>query len=650
MQTTTFRGRVTDEHDRPIRNAEIEYFLPGKPIQHRTWSNADGRFELPVEHEDDKQREHELHCSAFGLREKQPAQPGHIDFRFKLGLALLYSGHLAVVDHVPTVAAGSTLVMNVDSIDAIRPYTGVVWSVPEDARLTEREGNEIEVVFERTGPGRRIEAIAQDLTQNSRSEYARVTLAQTININAPEVHSIAGNVGVHGDIGMRGNIGVTLHRTATHATLDQALWVAIRNRTHAVSFNRYRDYMNRVLHGAEALPANRARELDTPRGVDAYRALKYATEAFLLHEGGVFIRGGERHDGIDPHEEESRLGERYTRDQMEDRLREYLGDPPRLPYIKRIINDAFPWLEREGQVRDPVLLERIDQPLLIELIHTYWLEEGMLMQTMNAVSQRFQNVRSTSERDPLANLELDPLRRLNNWLWGFTQDELNRLTVRRRAFEYLHHYGLPLYGKAVPGLQPADNRSKFLEAFHNLLYQCSVFFKEDFQTTIIADGYPLLNSLKEVHLILAQGACNQFGDLPWTARVETLLVQFMLSQPAIHDFLQSRTMVPYKEAWMPQVDAMKTLQGWSDVTVTHFRDLADYGEQILLAIRYGDWINVNNEDSARTFGRYFRSEIQGYLHAYRAVTGVDLTKSGKVDATIPAVHLQTRLAAQQRAR
>ena len=91
--------------------------------------------------------------------------------------------------------------------------------------------------------------------------------------------------------------------------------------------------------------------------------------------------------------------------------------------------------------------------------------------------------------------------------------------------------------------------------------RASVFFKEDFQTTVIADGFPLLNALKEVHLILAQGAHNQFGDLPWTARAEMLLVQFMLARPEMREFLQSRIMVPYKEAWMPQVDAMKTCRG-----------------------------------------------------------------------------------------
>jgi hypothetical protein len=271
----------------------------------------------------------------------------------------------------------------------------------------------------------------------------------------------------------------------------------------------------------------------------------------------------------------------------------------------------------------------------------------MLAQAMNAVTRRFQNVRAPGGRDPLAHLEIDPLRPLNNILWGFIQDEFRRLTVKRRAYEYNHQYGLTLYGKAVSHMTPADSRSKFLEAFHNLLHLCSIFFKEDNDTTVIADGYPLLHALKEVHLLLAQGAQNQFGDLPWTARAEMLLQQWMLARPEIRDFLQSRAMVPYTQAWMPQVDTMKNLQAWSDVTVTNFSDLGTYGEQILLSVRYGDWIGINDEDSARNWARYWRPEIQGYLHAYRAVTGIDLTHPKHVDSTMPAIHLQNRLMAQQ---
>jgi hypothetical protein len=76
---------------------------------------------------------------------------------------------------------------------------------------------------------------------------------------------------------------------------------------------------------------------------------------------------------------------------------------------------------------------------------------------------------------------------------------------------------------------------------------------------------------------------------------------------------------------MAQVDTMKNLQGWTDVSVTHFNFLAVYGEQILLSIRYGDWIDVADPTQAANWATYWRPEIQGYIHAYRAATGVDLT-------------------------
>ena len=95
------------------------------------------------------------------------------------------------------------------------------------------------------------------------------------------------------------------------------------------------------------------------------------------------------------------------------------------------------------------------------------------MQTINAVSQRFQNVRRPGDA-LLEPRNRSAPSRSNNLLWGYIQDEVHRLSVRRRSYEYLHEYGLSLYGRLVPRMQPADTRSKFLEAFHNLVYQsCS---------------------------------------------------------------------------------------------------------------------------------------------------------------------------------
>jgi hypothetical protein len=296
-----------------------------------------------------------------------------------------------------------------------------------------------------------------------------------------------------------------------------------------------------------------------------------------------------------------------------------------------------------------VLQHRFTCPSLLELIWSYWHEEGGLVQTLNAITLRFQNRRRGGDRDPLAHLETDALRPLNNLLWGYVQDEMHRLTLPRRAYEYDHHYGLTIQGKAVPNIRGADSRSKFLEAFHNLLYRASVFYPEDADTTVVADAFPMLNALREVHLLLAEGAHNQFGDLPWTARVEMLIQQWLLARPEMREFLRGRAMVPYPEGWMGQVDTMKRLQGWTEVNVTNFYELGTFGEQLLLSVRYHDWSAVNDQDDAKLWARYWKPEIQRYIHAYRAVTGVDLTTE-PIDATPPAVHLRTRLAEEHRRR
>jgi len=230
----------------------------------------------------------------------------------------------------------------------------------------------------------------------------------------------------------------------------------------------------------------------------------------------------------------------------------------------------------------------------------------------------------------------------------FLESKNLRLTLQRRAYEYDHHYGITLIGKAVPPVHGADSRSHFIEAFHRLLHLVSIFYKEDDDTTVMADAFPVLNALKEVHLLLTQGAHNQYGDLPWTARQEMLMQEWLLARPEMREFLPTRVMVAYPEPWMDRVEAMKTLQGWTSISVLHFRDLGLFGEQILLGIRFGAWTKVIESEQPANWARYWRPETQGYIHAYRAVAGIDLTE--QVDARPPALHLSRRLAAESAAR
>jgi hypothetical protein len=123
-----------------------------------------------------------------------------------------------------------------------------------------------------------------------------------------------------------------------------------------------------------------------------------------------------------------------------------------------------------------------------------------------------------------------------------------------------------------------------------------------------------------------------------------LMQQWMLGRPEFREFLPRRIMVDYPEDWMDSVETMKTLQGWTDTSVMHFRDLGVFGEQILLGIRFGAWPSVIESEQAANWVRYWRPEIQGYIHAYRAATGADLTD--RVDTTMPAILLKRRTAPQ----
>lgn len=482
----------------------------------------------------------------------------------------------------------------------------------------------------------------------------------------------------------------TLTRTDLGNPESAALWSAIRQHTEAIGFERYQRFVDSVLAsyvqgavatappGAPNTPGARFAAYIAQRGLDPYQLVKVATEAFLLREAGVWHfrdLGGARASRLGELVAERALETEYQPGQTDvqgfpldhahypaelspgvdapekygaarERLRTFFQGEGR-SYVDAIIptftQDAVAdWAPFKALYADLSVA-----PPLIELIWSYWHEEGMLSQTLAAIALRFQNVRGNGASDRLTELAFDAVRPLGAFLYGYINDESQRLSVMRRAYEYNQQYGLALVGKATRGLRPADARSQFVEAFHNLLRLAAIFYSQDDDTTVVSDGFPVLNALKEVHLVLAEGAHNQFRDLPWTARVEMLVEQWIMARPEMKEFLRGRLMVPYIEGWMGGVDAMKRLQGWTDVSVTHFRDLGVYGERILLSVRHFRWEVVTDQEEARTWARAFRPEIQAYIHAYRAVTGVDLSNPDVVDATLPALHLQRRLAEQR---
>ncbi len=645
----TIQGHVVDLHTKePVPGAQVK--IQCGDDTHFCYADQAGKFvfETAFHHEDAKAA-WKVSASAFGVNSGQDvvARPDCADLRLNLDLSsgfaskLFSTGECGEPQECFAPQAGREYLLDFQLGDHLREHIRQTEITAKGADILSRHSNSSVTISSPGGPAT-VSARFTGAPPLGGGPAPRFHLAKSMHFNAAPPVPVS---------------RVSLQRSAVRPTREENLWTLIRANRRAIGFSEYREFINRVLchRNDEALRANyptynkdgqrfrrEQSELVSTFGVGAYELLRTATELFLLLNCRVDAKR-ELH-GEDLLEERARR-QNPTPTDLTQMAREFLGDNT---YIKHVIEAAFP----DDQVRGGVFCEGVllrHEPCLIELIWSYWHEESMLSQSMAAICRRFQN-HGRGTRDPLANFELDPLRPMNNILWGYVQEEYKRLTVPRRALEYRHHYGLTLFGKANPGARSADPRSKFLESFHNLLHRCAQFFKEDNDTTVIADGFPLLNALREVHMVLAQGAHNQFGDMPWTARVEMLIEQWIMARSETRDFLQSRAMVPYREPWMPQVDSMKTIHGWTDVSVNHFNDLGTFGEQLLLSIRFGAWMEIDDEDVAKNWARYWRPEAQGYLHAYRAVTGVDLSNPDTVDYTLPGVLLQRRLETQARAR
>ncbi|MBK9386376.1 MAG: hypothetical protein IPN34_16310 [Planctomycetes bacterium] len=436
-------------------------------------------------------------------------------------------------------------------------------------------------------------------------------------------------------------VSVVLERSASAAgdEREAALWVQILATTKAISFEEYEDWMGKNLcdadreHGTSSSIGTHALS-----GTKAYEKLKDLTQEFLKERCLITLN--------DP-------SFRALVEEASKRLRSVrrsLGTAS-LPSVEAVA-DGIAKVDSSIGTYVSCWDKEFRQLCLVELIWSYWHEEGGLVQTLKAISRRFQNRRAPGSKDVLASLEIDPLRPLANVIWGYVGDEVHRLSVLRRAHEYEHHYGLRLEGDAVTQLHPADRRARFLELFHNLLQACVTFFQRDDDNTVRADGFPVLKSLRALNFLIAEGAHNQFGDLPETARQEMLMEQWILARPEMREFLRGRSMVPYPQEWMSSVDTMRRLQGWGDTSVVHFHNLAVYGEQILLSVRYGSWASANDPATAVAWARFWRPEIQAYIHDYSAVTGIDLAASsvstrgaGERDV-LPSVLLRRRLVEQ----
>lgn len=118
----------------------------------------------------------------------------------------------------------------------------------------------------------------------------------------------------------------------------------------------------------------------------------------------------------------------------------------------------------------------------------------------------------------------------------------------------------------------------------------------------------------------------------------------ILARPEMREFLGGRPTVVYPEPWMDRVETMRTLQGWGDASILHYRDLARFGERLLLSIRLDLWTDTADPERAASWARFWREEVQGYIHAYRAVRGFDLSVENVV---IDRVEVRSSLQARK---
>jgi hypothetical protein len=430
----------------------------------------------------------------------------------------------------------------------------------------------------------------------------------------------------------KNEVSVKLERPGLEETSDKILWRAIK--AHGLKFDDYELFIDTILDrdmpdgSSKGFNRHNAKKRSPFIKSEEYNLIKFATEFHMLKKFGL----------------------------NEKELIGYVGSSGKLPYydfvIDRIRDDLkFDTLSGDyetGSDDDRREVRRLFNPFMTELIWSYWMEQAGLAQTMNVINLRFQNIRTDVFSDRLQRFDADPLRPLSYILWGYIQDEQHRLSLPRRVNEYDHEYGLMLTGRGANKMNTVDTRVKFLEAFHNLLNLSFVYFKESDDTTYIADAFPVLNALREVHLLLAEGNHNAYGNLTWTARQEMMMQQYILARPEMREFLGGRVMVPYPETWMDRVDTMRHIQGWGETSVLHYYELAIHGEQILLSIRYGNWSDVTlDRNNAANWAQEFRNNIYRYTHAYRVVTGVDLTQD-KAQGTStfsiqPAYLIQQRL-------
>ena len=245
----------------------------------------------------------------------------------------------------------------------------------------------------------------------------------------------------------------------------------------------------------------------------------------------------------------------------------------------------------------------------------------MLVQTLNAIARRFQN-RRTGRTGATRWPSSRSIRcaRSSNLLWGYVQDEppAHRAPPRLRVRP-------PVRPDAATAGRSRELRSRPTAARSSSRRSttCSTWPR------VLQGGrrhhghrrrLPAAERAAGDHLLLAEGAHNQFGDLPSDGAGRDADQQWLLARPEMRDFLAA---------------GHGPVQGALDGPGRHDEDAAGLdGHQRHALPRPGRFRRadpavhplrrLDRRSTTRTaanWARYWRPEIQSYMHAYRAATG-----------------------------
>lgn len=183
---------------------------------------------------------------------------------------------------------------------------------------------------------------------------------------------------------------VRLSRAGIVSTNDEVFWTAIKSKR--LDFNIYKNFINDILCNKNSNFLGDTTNIERTGfknrspfiGVSDYSILKFATEAYMLKMFGI----------------------------DNTHLNNYLTQNSILPYYEDILaklDDVLVINKVSPNYCDEDVNKKLKNPFLIELIWSYWMEQGMLVQTMNLISMRFQNMRVGRDADLMTRFDADPL-------------------------------------------------------------------------------------------------------------------------------------------------------------------------------------------------------------------------------------------------